>query len=53
VISKELILRQSDAVIGFAKVKIDSIENKKNCLVINLISILRLKAIYKDGGKNE
>jgi hypothetical protein len=53
IIRKELVLSQSNSVIGSAKVKVDSIGNKKNCLIINLISILQLKEIYEDGGKNE
>lgn len=49
IISNELTLRQGNFNIGTARIKIDSIENKKNNLIINLIAILQLKAIYEDG----
>ena len=48
IISKELTLSQGDSEIGSAKAKIDSIESKKNNLILNLVAILKLKAIYED-----
>jgi hypothetical protein len=47
-ISKELTLSQEDFIIGSAKTKINSIESKKNRLILNLIAILKLKAVYED-----
>ncbi len=49
IISKELALRQDEFMIGTARIKIESIENKKNNLIINLVAILQLKAVYEDG----
>ncbi|MDR0555395.1 MAG: hypothetical protein LBG20_00040 [Holosporaceae bacterium] len=48
IISKELILAQDDAEIGRAKIKIDSVESKKNNLMVHLVAILKMKAIYED-----
>jgi hypothetical protein len=48
IISKELTLSQDDFEIGSARAKISSIENKKNNLILNLVAILKLKAIYED-----
>ncbi|MDR2724448.1 MAG: hypothetical protein LBB25_04620 [Holosporaceae bacterium] len=48
IISKELTLSQSDYEIGSARAKINSIESKKNNLILNLVAILKLKAIYED-----
>ena len=49
IISKELTLRQSDFTIGTARIKVDSVESKKNNLIMNLVAILQLKAIYENG----
>lgn len=48
IISKDLTLSQSNYTIGSAKIKVDSVENKKNNLVLNMVAILELKAIYED-----
>jgi hypothetical protein len=43
IISKELTLCQRESAIGSAKIKIESIESNKNCLIVNLAAILQLK----------
>ncbi|MDR0632227.1 MAG: hypothetical protein LBF54_03255 [Holosporaceae bacterium] len=48
VISKELTLCQGEAEIGSARIKIDSVESKQNNLMLNLVAILKMKAIYED-----
>ncbi|MDR3151221.1 MAG: hypothetical protein LBT67_00015 [Holosporaceae bacterium] len=48
IISRELTLYQEESIIGSAKIKIESIENRKNNLRLNLVAILQLKAIYED-----
>ncbi|MDR0678310.1 MAG: hypothetical protein LBF44_02110 [Holosporaceae bacterium] len=48
IISKELTLSQDETPIGSAKIKINSIESKKNNLILNLVAILRLEAVYED-----
>lgn len=48
IICKDLDLYQSSCKIGTAKIKVNSIENKKNLLTLNLSAILNLKAIYED-----
>jgi hypothetical protein len=47
-ISKELTLCQGESEIGSAKIKIDSVESKQNNLLLNLVAILKMKAIYED-----
>ncbi|MDR2681437.1 MAG: hypothetical protein LBB29_00075 [Holosporaceae bacterium] len=53
IISQELTLSQGNVSIGSAKIKINSIESRKNLLLLNMIAILRLKAIYEDGENND
>jgi hypothetical protein len=48
IISKQLTLSQSNATIGSARVKIDSIESRQNNLIVNLVAILQLEALYED-----
>jgi hypothetical protein len=48
IISKELTLLQENVVIGSAKIKINAVENRKNNLILQLIAILKMKAIYED-----
>lgn len=48
IINTELTLSQNDFEIGRAKIKINSVESKKNTLILNMTSILQLKAIYED-----
>jgi hypothetical protein len=47
-ISRELTLSQDDSPIGSAKIKINSVESRKNNLVLTLVAILKLAAIYED-----
>ncbi|MDR2794792.1 MAG: hypothetical protein LBB12_03380 [Holosporaceae bacterium] len=51
--AQELTLSQGNFAIGSAKIKIDSIESRKNLLILNMIAILKLKAIYEDGESND
>ncbi|MDR1361866.1 MAG: hypothetical protein LBJ16_01460 [Holosporaceae bacterium] len=48
IISRELTLYQEDSIIGSARVKVESIESRKNNLRLTLVAILQLKAIYED-----
>jgi hypothetical protein len=48
IISRELTLSQEETPIGNAKIKINSVESKKNNLILNLVAILRLEAVYED-----
>ncbi|MDR3179432.1 MAG: hypothetical protein LBT70_00850 [Holosporaceae bacterium] len=51
--AQELTLSQGNVAIGSAKIKIDSIESRKNLLLLNMIAILKLKAIYEDGESDD
>lgn len=53
IIRKELTLHQGEFEIGSAKVKIESVESKKDKLIINLVALLQLKTIYEDGDDDE
>ncbi|MDR2765945.1 MAG: hypothetical protein LBB63_00565 [Holosporaceae bacterium] len=48
IISKELTLSQENVVIGSAKIKINSVANKENSLILTLVAMLQLKAVYED-----
>jgi hypothetical protein len=48
IIAKELTLSQGEFVIGSAKAKVDSVESRKNNLVLSMTALLRMKAIYED-----
>ncbi len=48
VINADLVLHQSEEEIGTARVKIESVENKKNTFLLNLVAIILLKPIYED-----
>lgn len=49
IIRNELTLKQNNFILGTARMKIESVESKKNLLIINLAALLQLKAIYEDG----
>lgn len=53
IIRKELTLKQGGFVIGSARIKIESVESKKNNLIVNFAALLQLKAIYEDGEEDE
>ncbi|MDR1551671.1 MAG: hypothetical protein LBS14_03275 [Holosporaceae bacterium] len=48
IISKELTLFQEDSEIGSARIKIDSVESKGNCMVLRLVAMLKMKEIYEN-----
>ncbi|MBQ7674234.1 MAG: hypothetical protein IJT36_06965 [Alphaproteobacteria bacterium] len=48
IIRKELTLQQGEFEIGSAKIKIESVESKRDKLIINLAALLQLKTIYED-----
>ncbi|GHU12721.1 hypothetical protein FACS189449_06930 [Alphaproteobacteria bacterium] len=53
IISQELTLHQENGIIGSARIKIDSLESRKNHLILNMVAILKLKAIYEDGENDD
>ena len=48
IIREELVLSQGNSAIGSAKIKVESVDSKKNNLIINMVAILNLFAIYED-----
>ncbi|MCR5224460.1 MAG: hypothetical protein K6C34_00055 [Alphaproteobacteria bacterium] len=47
-ISKELTLAQDDFVLGSARIKLNSVESRKNNLILNFVGILKMVGIYED-----
>jgi hypothetical protein len=48
IIDGKLTLTQDDDVIGDARIKIDSVEKKKNSLVLKMIAIVKLNTVYEN-----
>jgi len=48
IISKELTLVQEDFTLGTARIKLNSVESKKNTLILNFVGILQMAGIYED-----
>lgn len=46
--SKELTLSQEDFVLGTARIKLNTVESRKNNLILNFVGILKMVGIYED-----
>ncbi|MBQ3564812.1 MAG: hypothetical protein IJA14_01530 [Alphaproteobacteria bacterium] len=45
---QELTLKQGEFTIGSAKIKLDKVATRRNSIILNLVALLKLKAIYED-----
>ncbi|MDR1333861.1 MAG: hypothetical protein LBJ71_01435 [Holosporaceae bacterium] len=48
IIDGKLTLKQNEMALGEARLKIDSVEKKKNCLALKIIAIIKLNMVYED-----
>jgi hypothetical protein len=48
IVDGKLSLKQDETEIGDACIKVDSVEKKKNCLILKMIAIIKLNKVYEN-----